>query len=169
MSIEPFLANLPPQLRENLEVEDFFSTMIFYLNQVKNQVNTTETNTENNENVNDPFNDPYAGVPVINQPREDEDVPQRLNYPGVRTITIDGNIVEVLNGQIANASNGGVAVLATNPEEGYQVKIRNNDGSLIRINGNGRLINGNSVTSVTTKYQVRTVQYFIDTDDYGIV
>ena len=55
------------------------------------------------------------------------------------------------------------------PPRDYRVEIRNADGSAIKIDGDGRLINGQSEITVINQYTVRVIQYFIETDDFGIL
>ena len=65
-----------------------------------------------------------------------------------------------------NAKNGVTITFPNYPEEGSVIVIRNGDGSSIKLDGNGKSLNGSSTG--TLRRQTRAVEfyYFIDSDEW---
>ena len=149
MSVENFLAQIPLEFREQLETENFIETLIRYLELLKESVNDNEA------------------VLLDSVGEEFFDLASESGFD--TSLSINGVTTTVLSGQTANVTNSGTAMLDDTPPKNYRVEIRNGDGSAIRINGNGRLINGQTELTILNQYTVRVVQYFIDDDEFGII
>lgn len=65
-----------------------------------------------------------------------------------------------------NAKKKSRVTLPKYPEENSVVIIRNGDGSIIGLNGNGRLINGESTGKIYRKGTTLTLQYFIEENEW---
>lgn len=164
--IEPFLGRLPESLRQDVNVDTFFRELTDWIEQGFRDFRETESNLESNDALQNDFGSPNSNNQVN---AEQEEFNQQQSSTSNRTVTIDATTVELVDGQVANVLNAGTALMAENPGRDYRVEIRNQDGTEMKINGNGRLVNGQAEVSVITQYTVRVVQYFIDTDEFGII
>lgn len=173
--IEPFLSRLPQKLADDPDSLTYFRELIDWIESGFLAVNVLDTSFVNNTSSIDNFAE--TGQQVDNQFTqnivEEISAVQEENFYEPEsissTIFINGTAVEVLNGQIADVANNGVALLENNPDENYLVRIRNSDGSRVRINGQGRLINGLREAVIPVQYTVRVIKYFIDTDSFGVI
>lgn len=84
---------------------------------------------------------------------------------GFRALTKTSNYTAI--GQdFVNAKLGATISLPQYPEENAIVIIRNGDGSNIKLNGNGKNINGSSTGNIHRKGTALVFHYFIDSDEW---
>lgn len=70
------------------------------------------------------------------------------------------------NYEFVNAKNKATITLPASPSNYSAVIVRNGDGTLIGLNGNGRLINGENAGKIRRKGTALTLQYFIDENEW---
>ena len=68
----------------------------------------------------------------------------------------------------ANVSNGATVTLPQYPCKNSVIIIRNDDGSTIKINANGKTLNGETTGKIYRKNTALTIQYFIDSDKWVV-
>ena len=95
-----------------------------------------------------------------------------FNYPTIefesnkiRTVTISGNYTAVPNDFI-NALNNSEIMFPKYPNVNSFFITRNGDGSTIKLNGNGKKMNGSLTGTITRLETCIEWHYFIDTDEW---
>ncbi len=71
-----------------------------------------------------------------------------------------------LDGEFINASNGARIYFPSSPSLNSRVRIRNDDGSSIKFDGNGKFIGGYTGGYIDVQEEVRDFQYFIEQDKW---
>lgn len=67
-----------------------------------------------------------------------------------------------------NVKGGKMVTLPLSPEENSVVIVRNGDGTTIKINANGKTINGEKNAVVIRQGTALFIHYFIDTDEWFV-
>ncbi|MDC0637506.1 hypothetical protein OAP25_02275 [Flavobacteriaceae bacterium] len=95
-----------------------------------------------------------------------------FNYPSVnipqpqfKAITVASNYT-ANDYEFINAKAGSTITLAKYPVENSAIIIRNGDGSVIKLNGNGKNINGSKTGITTQKGTAIEFHYFIDSNEW---
>jgi len=167
-NVDPFVVTWPrkwlsdPELRPQLEYLNRFLHDIFLrtgggVDKIENNTVNIGTNTDESKLFN-----------IYSQENEQE---QRFSYPeyvepkAFRAITtsIDYTCVGY---EFVNAKSGAQITFNEYPEENEVVIVRNGDGTSIKLNGNGKNINGSSLGNIRTKGTAINFHYFIDSDEW---
>ena len=82
-----------------------------------------------------------------------------------KALTVAGNYTAV-DHDFINAKLGVTITLPEFPEENAIVMVRNGDGSRIKLDGNGKNINGSSTGNIRSKGTALVLHYFIDSDEW---
>jgi hypothetical protein len=90
--------------------------------------------------------------------------PQALDF---RAISKSANYT-ALDYDFVSASSASTITLPQNPVENSVVIVRNADGTLIGIGGNGKNINGSASITVGLKGNSLLMQYFLESDEWFI-
>lgn len=88
-----------------------------------------------------------------------------VNRPEFNAVTATVNY-EMCDYDFVNASNGVTLTMPQYPMENSIIIVRNNDGSKITVDGNGKNINNDTDAIFRAKYSAITFQYFIDSDEW---
>lgn len=70
--------------------------------------------------------------------------------------------------EFVNAKNAAEITLPTSPNSYSAIIVRNGDGSRITLNGNGKMINGESTGKIYRKGTSIVLQYFLDDDEWFV-
>lgn len=84
-----------------------------------------------------------------------------------RAVTITQNYTAI-DHDLCNVKLGKTVKLESEPVENAIIKVRNGDGSRIKIDGNGKTINGLNFFESSVCGSLYEIQYFIDTDEWVI-
>ena len=99
------------------------------------------------------------------------DVSMQIQTPAISTdfksITVTENTT-LNNYNFANVKNGATVTLPQYPIENSVIIIRNGDGSTVKIDANGKTLNGETTGKLYRKGTAITIQYFIDSDEWLI-
>ena len=68
--------------------------------------------------------------------------------------------------EFVNAKNGSTITMPETPNNYSAIIVRNGDGSRITLNGNGKMINGESAGKIYRKGTSIVLQYFLDDDEW---
>ena len=82
-----------------------------------------------------------------------------------RAVTVSSSYTSV-SFDFINASVGATISFPEFPDENDVIIIRNGDGTLIPLDGNGKNINGSATGKITRKGTSIEFYYFIDTDEW---
>ena len=85
---------------------------------------------------------------------------------GYNAVTIFSSFYTAVDQDFVNAKGGATIALPENPQENAVIIIRNGDGSSIKLNGNGKTINGSSTGTISQKGTALVLHYFIDSDEW---
>ena len=95
-----------------------------------------------------------------------------FTYPAIETtvnqlraVTTSSNYI-ALDGDFINAKSNAQITFPQYPVENSVIIVRNGDGSNIKLNGNGKNMNGESTGSLTRKGTSIEFYYFIDSDEW---
>ena len=95
-----------------------------------------------------------------------------FNYPAIeqtvkqiRTVTVTSNYTAV-DGDFINAKSNAQITFPQYPIENSVIIVRNGDGSQIKLNGNGKKVNGESTGILSRKGTSIEFHYFIDSDEW---
>lgn len=94
-----------------------------------------------------------AETPIFDQPKEFRAITKSNNYTAV-----DRDFI--------NAKRGATITLPSNPAESATIIVRNGDGSIIKLRGNNKHINGSSNGKIYKKGTALVLQYFIDSNEW---
>lgn len=101
-----------------------------------------------------------------------EESDSSFSYPAIeqtvkqiRTVTTSVDYTAV-DGDFINAKSNAQITLTKYPDENSVIIVRNGDGSTIKLNGNGKNMNGESTGQLTRKSTSIEFHYFIDSDEW---
>ena len=82
-----------------------------------------------------------------------------------RAVTVTSDYT-ALDHDFINAKSGTTVKFPKYPSEGTAITIRNGDGTQIKLDGNGKTLNGESSGIISRKGTAIDFYYFIDTDEW---
>ena len=90
-----------------------------------------------------------------------------LNFTGdlFNTVTTSNNYIAA-DYDFINAKANALITLPKYPSENSVIIIRNGDGSTIKLNPNGKTINGESIGYIRRNGTALVIHYFIDSDEW---
>lgn len=83
----------------------------------------------------------------------------------IRTVTTS-NDYTAIDGDFINAKSSAQITFPKYPIDNSVIIIRNGDGSRIKLNGNGKNMNGSSIGTLNRKSTSIEFHYFIDSDEW---
>lgn len=86
-----------------------------------------------------------------------------------RNVIAKSSAYSALDGDFITASANCTITLPSTPETDSVITVRNGDGSYIKIDGNGKTVNGFTSIYTRNKNTVLNVQYLITSDEWVIV
>ncbi len=96
----------------------------------------------------------------------ENDIQPQLDFTrNFNNITKDVNYTAV-DWDFVNVKAGSEITLPSSPEENSVIIIRNGDGTAIKINPNGRTINGETSAKIVREGTALFIHYFIDTNEW---
>lgn len=166
------LVNPPPQLRipeqflKDPISREFFKQTNTILFQLYNRTGGDTDLIDEGQGLADDFNESITG---INADEIAEDYQDDFIY---RQATIEWNAVSKSNSytmvgyDFVNAKSNAQITFPLFPDENDQIRVRNGDGTLIKLLGNGRNINGSTSGFLRKKGTAITFIYFINTNEW---
>lgn len=83
----------------------------------------------------------------------------------ISCVSVSQNYTALPN-QFVNASGGATITFPQYPDASDVLIVRNGDGSAIKLNGNGRELNGSTSGIITRQYTTIEFYYFIDENEW---
>ena len=124
------------------------------------EINTTEiTNISVRESYPWPTTQPYDEIKEFEYPTLIPEVKQ------FNAVTTSINYTSV-DHDFINATNGSTVTFPKYPNENSVIIVRNGDGSTIKLNGNGKNLNGSSTGVLRRKSTSIEFYYFIESDEW---
>ena len=160
--------NPPPQLRipeqflKDPVSREYFkqtNTILFQLYNRTGGVDDSISDADVAEKYPWPTNQTLDEVIGFNYPAIEQTVKQ------IRTVTTSVNYTAV-DGDFINAKSKAQITFPKYPDENSVIIIRNGDGTRIKLNGNGKNINGSLAGFISKKETSIEFHYFIDSDEW---
>ena len=171
--VDPFIVQIPASLRKDRESEQFF----IYLNRFLHDlwqcttggtgvptVPNSDLSNSNLHNINFLLGRVYdLGAKIEDLERQKEiNITYRDEF---NSITVSESLT-INDFDFANVMNGSTVTLPQYPVKNSVIIIRNGDGKKVKMDGNGKKINGSSTGYLYRKGTAITLQYFIDSDEW---
>lgn len=158
---------IPQSLRQDPDTASFFTSLTFFLQQLwrrtgggTDEVAATQIREFYGWNLSDSGDDEDQSIMAFSFASE-ADSPYSL----FNAITKTNNYTSVPF-DFVNAKSGAEISFPAQPNKNDVVIIRNGDNSRIKLNGNGKTINGSNTGEIVRKGTCIIFQYFIDSDEW---
>lgn len=170
MIVDPLLVPIPKDFLARKDHREFFERLIRTVDQLRQRTGgATDEVAETGTRETYPWiiDDPKQETINLNSQTNVEEVHYHFDSPFRVFNAVSTNTIYIANNwDWINAKNGSSIILPAYPEVNSEVIIRNGDGSLIRLKGNGRLINGSSTGELRRKGTCIKFKYFIDDNEW---
>ena len=170
MIVDPLLVPIPKDFLARKDHREFFERLIRTVDQLRQRTGgTTDEVAETGTRETYPWiiDDPIQETINLNSQTNAEEVHYHFDSPFRVFNAVSTNTIYIANNwDWINAKNGSSIILPAYPEVNSEVIIRNGDGSLIGLKGNGRLINGSSTGELRRKGTCIKFKYFIDDNEW---
>ena len=129
---------------------------------------TIQTNTSTTEIINTNVRETYPWPLASEATNSVQNLYQSSNEPSfekLTAITVTSSYTAQPNDFI-NATLGVTITFPQYPDEGAVFVVRNGDGSSIKLDGNGKSLNGSTTGTLSRKGTAIEFYYFIDSDEW---
>jgi len=168
--VDPLLVPIPKDFLARKDHREFFERLIRTVDQLRQRTGgATDEVAETGTRETYPWiiDEPIQENIELNHHTNIEEVHYHFDSPFRVFNAVSTNTSYTANNwDWINAKNGAPITLPAYPEVNSEVIIRNGDGSLIQLKGNGRLINGSSTGELRRKGTCIKFKYFIDDNEW---
>jgi len=160
--VDPFLHPIPPELRKDKETRAFFEYFTRWAHDmwVRSGGGNDEIAAEATREL----------FPWDITEQDLDNVSNLFQWQPSTTgqfrATTESTDYTALPFDFVNATTGATITFPEYPQENDIIMIRNGDGSRIKLNGNGKTINGSSTGELSREGTAIEFYYFIDSDEW---
>jgi len=163
-NLDPFVVQWPSKWVQDPEI----GPVIHYLNRYLHDLFVVTTGSTGSSLIVDaviaekypwPATQSYDEIKEFEYPVMPEEVKQ------FNAVTVSQNYT-ALDHDFINATNSSTVTFPKYPDENSVIIIRNGDGSAIKLNGNGKNLNGSSTGRISRKTTAIEFHYFIESDEW---
>lgn len=162
--VDPFVIPIPPELLKDPQTREFFEYFVRWAYDIWIRTGGGDDAVEN-ANIEEKYPWELTPLPEDNSASPLHFVTNQVEVDRFNAVSKSIDYV-ASDFDFVNAKSKATITLPEYPRDGSVVIVRNGDGLPIKLNGNGRLINGQSAGIIYRKGTALTLQYFIDDNEW---
>lgn len=177
IKVDPFLHPIPSELSKNKETRAFFEYFVRWAHDIwlrtgggDDEIANTSTRESFPWDISESDSGDY-GANLSSLYGQDQETEQAFAYPtdhavkAYRAVTPTADYT-ALDHDFINATDNITILFPRHPSENAVFIVRNGDGSTIRLDGNGRMMNSELTGTIVSKGTSIEFYYFIDSNEW---